>query len=63
MLKSVLISQRQMYMERIERLQISLARRPRDSRHCANYRRTIALFRDLIAVIDQHDGFKREAAQ
>lgn len=60
MLKSVLISQRDMYLQRIERLHASIARRGRDSQHTANYRRTISLYRDLIAVIDKHDDVKLE---
>jgi hypothetical protein len=58
MLKSILISQRDLYTQRVETLQTAIARIGRDCPRVANYRRTIALYRDLITVIDKHDAPK-----
>lgn len=65
MLKAVILSQRENYVQRIASCERAIQRSnrtKRDSQGRINYRRTIALYRELIAVIDKHDAAKAEVA-
>jgi len=56
MLKSVIISQRDNYVARVERIETAMAKLQRECPRKAGYRKLLALYRDMIAVIDRHDN-------
>ncbi len=63
MLKAIIMSQRDEYILRIGRCENAMRRIKREGIAKASYRRSIALYRDLIAVIDKHDTPHMELAE
>ena len=56
MLDRVIMAQRDRFREKRERLDAAIKRAKRENRVTRDYRRTMALYDELIEVIDYHDS-------
>lgn len=56
MLDRVIMAQRDRFREKRERLDAAIKRAKRENRVTRDYRRTMALYDELIEVIDHHDS-------
>lgn len=56
MLDRVIMAQRDRFREKRERLDAAIKRAKRENDLTREYRRTMVLYDDLIAVIDRHDS-------
>lgn len=62
MLERIIMAQRDRFRAKRDRLDAAIKRAKRENGNTRQYRRTLALYDELITVIDRHDS-ERAAAQ